>query len=103
MYKAGTTNGLTEVGGLSRKTTTATTEYTIFSAADYTDDAAHKLYIKCASTETARYIIVTVGTQVIGRLYGDDWLFMPYNGDQDVKITPGQTDETKAEYMLIYE
>ena len=41
---ADNSTGLIGTSGLARKTTANTTEYTLFAAADYTDDKAHKVF-----------------------------------------------------------
>jgi hypothetical protein len=101
---AGNSTGILNTSGLSRKTTGNTTEYTLFAAADYTDDKAHKLYLKNVSTTAAQYFEVQVAGVVIGRIYAGDWALIPWSADTtstncDVDITPSAADMT-LEYML---
>ena len=101
---AGNSTGILNTSGLSRKTTGNTSEYTLFAAADYTDDKAHKLYLKNISTTAAEYFIVEVAGTVVGRLYAGDWALIPWAADTtgtncDVDITPSASDMT-LEYML---
>jgi len=101
---AGNSTGILNTSGLSRKTTANTTEYTLFAAADYTDDKAHKLYLKNVSTTAAQYFEVQVGGTVVGRIYAGDWALIPWSADTtstdcDVDITPSAADMT-LEYML---
>ena len=101
---AGNSTGLTLASGLSRKKTGNTTEYTLFAAADYTDDKAHKLYLKNISTTATEYFEVQVAGTVIGRLYAGDWALFPWAADStgtncDVDITPSAANMT-LEYML---
>ena len=100
---AGTSTGLTQAVGLSRKTTTATDAVTLFAAADYADDKSDKVYIKVTNTEAARYITITHGSTNIGLLYAGDWALVPWDGRGDFKYTPGQTDSTTVEYMMFHE
>ena len=101
---AGNSTGIANTYGLSRKTTANTNEYTLFAAADYTDDKAHKLYLKNISTTAAEYFIVEVAGTVVGRIYAGDWALIPWAADTtgtncDIDITPSASDMT-LEYML---
>ena len=102
---AGSSTGLTRTEGLGRKQTGNTTEYTLFAAADHTDDKAHKIYLKNLSTTAAEYFEVQVAGVVVGRLYAGDWAFFPWSADTtgtncDVDITPSAND-MMLEYMLL--
>ena len=101
---AGNSTGLTLASGLSRKKTGDTSEYTLFAAASYTDDKAHKLYLKNISTTATEYFEVQIAGAVVGRLYAGDWALFPWAADTtgtncDVDITPSAADMT-LEYML---
>ena len=100
---AGTSTGLTQAVGLSRKTTTATAAVTLFAAADYADNKSDKVYFKVTNTEAARYVSITVGSQSVGRLYAGDWALIPWDGTANFIYTPGQTDSTTVEYMMFHE
>ena len=105
LTQAGNSTGLTGAAGLSRKKTGDTSEYTLFAAASYTDDKAHKIYLKNTSTVATQYFIVEVAGTVVGRLYAGDWAFIPWAADTtgtncDVDITPSAADMT-LEYMLL--
>ena len=99
LRKAGVSTGLDQTTGVGRKTTTATSQYTLFAAADYSDDKAHKVYIRVVSSNAT----VAFGGVSIGRLYGGDFLFAPFNGTDDIKITPSVSTELTVEYFLIFE
>ena len=108
LTKAGTTTGLDQTTGVGRKTTTATSDVTLFAAADYTDDKNHKVYIKNTSTVATEYVQVKIGGTEIGRLYAGDWLFIPWNADTtatdaDIVYTPSVSTSLTVEYALIYE
>ena len=108
LTKAGSSTALSNTTGLARKTTTSASEYTLFAAADYTDDKANKIYLKNTETNAARYFIVEVAGTVVGRLYAGDWAFIPWAADTtgtncDIDITPSSSDSHTLEYMLIYE
>ena len=89
---AGTSTGITQTTGIARKTTTSTDEYTLFKADDYTADKAHKIYIKNTETNAALYFLVSIDDEPVGRLYANDWLFMPWSA----------TDGTKAAFTVTF-
>jgi hypothetical protein len=100
---AGTATGISQAAGLSRATTTSTGAVTLFSASAYADDKADKIYFKVTNDESARYVLITVGSQAVGRLYAGDWALIPWDGTADFKYTPGQSDSTTVEYMMFHE
>ena len=100
---AGSSTGITNTSGLSRKTVSGGhAQYTLFDGSDYTADKAHKLYLKNISTTAAEYFLITVNSEDIGRLYAGDWALIPWSAhdnDCDIKIDPSANDMT-LEYML---
>jgi len=51
---------------------------------------ANKVYIKNHSTDETYYVSIMIDAQDIGRLYGGDWMFIPWNAttdDKDIEIT----------------
>tara|TARA_R110000744_G_scaffold183368_3_gene302660 strand:+ start:668 stop:1072 length:405 start_codon:yes stop_codon:yes gene_type:complete len=106
LTKAGTVTGLDQTSGVGRKTTTATTQYTLFDGADYTADKGHKVYIKNTSAVATEFVTVTMNAEAIGRLYSGDWMFFPWgaNADtNDIKLTPSVATTLTVEYMVISE
>jgi len=104
-YKAGTTIGLDQTTGLAKKTfAAASSNQNIALASAYTDDKAHKLYIKNPGTSTTDYIQVVIasGHSVIGRLFGGEFMFIPWSGNEDIDVTTSATNMA-VEYMIISE
>ena len=105
LLKAGLTTGLDQTTGLTRKLyATAQTAATLIDAADYTDAKAHKVYIKNVGTSTTEYFTIELGASniLVGRLYGGDWMFIPYGGEHDIDIDSSDVN-MQLEYMVIYE
>ena len=103
LTKAESTVGLDQTTGVARKIySAATTADNIVAAADYTDDKAHKVYIKNLSTSQDEFVTIEVGaTNVqLGRLYGGDWAFMPWDGTNDIDIDTSAA--LTIEYAVIY-
>ena len=103
LNKAGLSTGLDQTTGVGKKVTTSTTTYTLFDRSEYTDDKAHKIYVRVPSTNATEYATVSLGTTQMGRLYGGDFMFIPWQGDQDIKITPSVSTAFALEYLLIFE
>lgn len=104
LTKAESTVGLDQTTGVARKIySAATTADNIVAAADYTDDKAHKVYIKNLSTSQDEFVTIEVGSSNVqlGRLYGGDWAFLPYDGTNDIDIDTSAA--LTIEYAVIYQ
>ena len=101
--------GLEETTGLRTKKFTSTTAAVIVEADELTDDTAHKLYVRNASTNRANFFYVAYNAsaaaastaETIGKLYGGDWMLMPYNGSTNITVASSTSTETQyLEYMV---
>ena len=103
--------GLEETTGLRTKKFTATTAAVIVEADELVSDAnqAHKVYIRNASANRANFFYVAYNAsaaaaaeaETIGKLYGGDWMFMPYNGSTNITVASSTSTETQyLEYMV---
>ena len=107
LTQAGNSTGLVSTTGLGRTTTASTGQYTLYTAANYTDDGANKVYLKNTDTAAAKFFLVSIGDLELGRLYAGDWGFFPWNADTgttpdaDIKITPSSSDSMTLERMLL--
>jgi len=108
LTKADSSTGLDQTTGVARKFfATQQSDTALIAAADYTDDKAHKVYIKNTSTSNSEYVTVKIGDTEVGRLYGGDWLFLPWSADTtttdaDIDIDTSAVNMT-VEYLVIYE
>jgi hypothetical protein len=105
---AGSSTGLTQTGGLARKTTESASQYTLFAATNYTDDKAHKIYLKNMETSAGLYFLISIHDVEVGRIYAGDWALIPWSADStgdnaDFKITPSTSASHTLEYMIIHE
>ena len=122
LTKAGSTTGLDQTSGISRRTLASTSTVKLIGLDHYqgqtlTEDKAAKVYIKNTGTSTAECVKVGIqngagALEEIGRLYGGDWMFFPYSAvwtsaahanNQDIDVTPSSSDSVTLEYMIIYE
>ena len=105
LYKAGTTIGLEQTTGLSKKVYAAAQSNTaLIDAGDYADNTHSRVYIRNSGSSSTAFFTVTIasGNSVIGRLYGGDFLFIPYEGEEDIDITSSATN-MELEFMVINE
>ena len=106
MTKAGTSEGLDETLGLRKKQFTSTTAAEIATLGDLTNDRAHKLYIRNASSSRELFFYVAYNAsaaaattaETIGKLYGGDWMIMPYNGSTDINVAASSTEPQTLEW-----
>ena len=105
LTKGGTLTGLDQTTGVARKFySSAQANTTLIAAADYTAGRAHKVYIKNTSTTASEYIKVELGASnlSLGFLYGGDFMFIPYDGENDIDIDTSDVNMT-VEFLVIYE
>ena len=111
---AGTTTGITETTGLARVKTNSGSNTLLLDfgltggvAQDVTADKSAKVYIKNVNDrgDGTKYVDILIKTREIGRLYGGDWMFIPYSGgnNKDVDIDASDATETTLEYCVFYE
>ena len=127
LTKAGSTTGLDKTSGLRRRTFTAVTIKDLINLDNYAEEQtitankSAKVYIKNVGTASAEHVKVGIGNvgagdandvEEIGRLYGGDWMFFPYNAaiagtsntaNEDIYVIPSNTDSVTLEYMVIHE
>jgi len=111
---AGTDTGITETTGLARVKTSSGSNTILLDhgltsgvAADVTADKSAKVYIKNVNDrgDGTKYVDILIKTREIGRLYGGDWMFIPWSGGggEDIEYTASDTTETTLEYCVFYE
>jgi hypothetical protein len=106
LTKADSNEGLDQTQGIGRKTTTSNSQYVLYNGSDYTASKAHKVYLKNMSSSNMEYMTVHINAEELGRLYGGDWLFIPYgahDADNDIKITPSASTSMTLEYAIFHE
>ena len=102
------TVGLEQTTGVARKYYASAAANTLLYSSDYTTATqATKVYIKNLSGTKTDTVLVTVdggaGTDLdLGKLYGGDWTFFPWDGANDINITTSAAGMT-VEYLVIFE
>ena len=102
LKKAGVSTGLDQTTGVARKILTTTGVVTLLTASEYTSNKAHKVFVRNISSSASESITVTVGSQDIGKIFGGDFIFIPWEGSADLKVA-ANTANMVVEFLLIYE
>ena len=109
MTKDQSSNGLEETTGMRTKKFTSTTAAVIVEHDELTDDKAHKLYVRNASTSKVNFFYIAYNasaaaattTETIGKLYGGDWMLVPYDGNVNINAASSSATDTQyLEYMV---
>ena len=110
LTKAGSLNDLDQSSGLSRVHLRSTTNKVLLAANAEGDNLAAKVYIINKSTDASLYLTVTINAQTIGKLYGGDFMFIPWSQtDTSASIEVAATNWTSStgdipvEYALFHE
>tara|TARA_R100001082_G_C4271822_1_gene120075 strand:- start:47 stop:472 length:426 start_codon:yes stop_codon:yes gene_type:complete len=115
MKKAGSCHGLEETTGLNSKKFNATTAVEIIGNAEGTADGANKVYIRNTGSSKTDYFYVALNdnaaaattTETIGKLYGGDWMLMPWEATasttHDIVVAPSTAETMTIEWMAFVE
>ena len=125
MTKAGTATGLEFSSGLIRRKLTATTEIDLVTTGAQmygtptATTSANKIYIKNTGSSSTDYISIGLGDATgaeelndgsskitLGKLYGGEWMIIPYHGATDVGdvlVAPSTAEATTIEWMIFFE
>ena len=107
------TRDLEETTGLAQRTFSGNTTQVVLvdvSAENITASGANKVYIRNTGTDKTQHFKITLAdttddTEEIGRLYGGDWMLIPYKAasGKNLEFTANDTTETTLEYAVFYE
>ena len=112
MKKLQSCTGLEETSGLRTKKFIASDETVVVEQDEFTSTKASKVYMRNTSSDKAHYFYVAkhasaaaVATdgETIGKLYGGDWMLIPYLADVNITVASSSTDTVILEYMVFGE
>ena len=115
MHKFQSNVGLEETTGLQAKKFAATTAVTIVANTEGTAGKASKVYIRNTGTSNENFFYVALNTnaaaddttETIGKLYGGDWMLMPWAATaavtHNITVAPSTTDAMTLEFMVFQE
>tara|TARA_Y100000361_G_scaffold135855_1_gene136065 strand:- start:999 stop:1406 length:408 start_codon:yes stop_codon:yes gene_type:complete len=107
LYTAGTTTGLNTMTSVT-KVLASTNQVDLITTGSVSTTHAY-VYINNPSTDHTEYFIITIGnagagsptdTEEIGRLYGGDWMWFPWDVDDDITIKPSVSTPMTVEYQV---
>ena len=107
LYTAGTTTGVDTMTSVT-KVLSSTNQVDLITTGSVSTTHAY-VYINNPSTDHTEYFNVTIGnagggsatdTEEIGRLYGGDWMWFPWDVDDDITITPSVATDMTVEYQV---
>jgi len=111
MHKLQSPVGLEETSGLRAKKFTATTAVVIVEEDEFTDTKASKVYIRNTGSSREDFFYVAKHasaaasdtTETIGKLYGGDFMLMPYDGATNITVAPSVATTMNLEYIVFVE
>ena len=104
---AGTTTGLNTMTSVT-KVLASTNQVDLITTGSVSTTHAY-VYINNPSSDHTEYFNITIGnagagsptdTEEIGRLYGGDWMWFPWDVDDDICITPSVSTDMTVEYQV---
>jgi hypothetical protein len=104
---AGTTVGLNTMTSVT-KVLASTNQVDLITTGSVSTTHAY-VYINNPSTDNTEFFHITIGnagggsatdTEEIGRLYGGDFMWFPWDVDDDICITPSVSTDMTVEYMV---
>ena len=112
MYTAGTTTGMDAMTSVT-KVLESTNNVDLITTGSVSTTHAY-VYINNPGTDSTRYFHIHIGTAVvsstyddgtlpteeIGKLYGGDWMFFPWDVDDDITIKPSDSEKMTVEYQV---
>ena len=79
LYDAGTTTGLTQYDMGKLDIPGDNNIYILLDSTTAGVDKAGKVYVANKNTNETHYIDILIDEAVLGRLYGGDWMFIPWS------------------------
>ena len=104
---AGTTTGVNTMTSVT-KVLSSTNQVDLIVTGSVSTTHAY-VYINNPSTDETQYFNITIGaagggsatdTEEIGRLYAGDFMFFPWDVDDDICITPSVSTDMTVEYQV---
>jgi sulfur carrier protein ThiS len=108
LYKGGTTaTGLEQLNYHRAKIATGT-NFDLIPESDALKDNSNYVYIINKNTDVTNYVIISINSEVVGRLYAGDWAFFPWSCDLSAAANDSTIElqayvaEATVEYALFH-
>ena len=112
MKKLGSSVGLEETTGLRTKKFSATSATVVVEQDEFTSTKASKVYMRNTGSSKKEFFYVAkhasaaaaaTDAETIGKLYGGDWMLIPYLADVNITVAPSTAETMTLEYMVFVE
>ena len=112
MKKLGSPVGLEETSGLRTKKFTAASAVVVIEEDEFTNTKASKVYMRNTGSSKSDFFYVAkhasaaaaaTDGETIGKLYGGDWMLIPYAADVNITGAPSTAETMTLEYMVFVE
>jgi len=108
LYKGGTTSTALEQMHYHRAIIPTGTNFDLIAESAALADNSNYVYIVNKNTDVTDYVTISINSEIIGKLYGEDFLFMPWNcdlsaaaNDSSIEIQ-AYTHDCTIEYALFH-
>tara|TARA_R110002153_G_C12955008_1_gene459157 strand:- start:48 stop:458 length:411 start_codon:yes stop_codon:yes gene_type:complete len=108
LYTAGTSTGLDAMTSVT-KVLESLNDVDLIGTGSVSTTHAY-VYINNPDADSTRYFRIRIGTasgadstdetEEIGRLYGGDWMWFPWDVDDDITVKPGDANKMTVEYQV---
>ena len=101
---AGTTTGVNTMTSVT-KVLSSTSQVDLITTGSVSTTHAY-VYINNPSSDHTEYFKITIGAhdggdvEEIGRLYGGDWMWFPWDVDDDITVIPSVATDMTIEYQV---
>lgn len=108
LYKGGTTSTGLEQMNYHRAIIPTGTNFDLIEESDALKDNSNYVYIINKNTDVTDYVTISINSEIIGKLYAGDWLWMPWNCDLSAAANDSTielqayTHEAIIEYALFH-
>ena len=112
MHKLQSSTGLEETRGLRTKKFIPTTATVVVEQDEFTSTKASKVYMRNTGSDKANFFYVAkhasaaasdTDAEAIGKLYGGDWMLIPYLADVNITVAPNTAETMTLEWMVFVE
>ena len=112
MKKLGSPVGLEETSGLRTKKFSALTATVVVEEDEFTNTKASKVYMRNTGSSSTEFFYVAkhasaaasdTDAETIGKLYGGNWMLIPYAADVNITVAPSTAETMTLEYMVFVE
>jgi len=112
MKKLGSSAGLEETTGLRTKKFSSTAATVVIEEDEFTNTKASKVYMRNTGSSKSDFFYVAkhasaaasdTDGETIGKLYGGDWMLIPYAADVNITVAASTAETMTLEYMVFVE